>query len=71
MTGPTIRVHRTGLVTADGDAIGRVYRNRYGRNPADRWAAALPGRHIVAVTRLRREAVSALLDHTYGKDRWT
>lgn len=65
MTAPTIRVHRDGFVTADGDAIGIV-----AQSDPNSWAwIALSHGREVARTRTRREAVAALLDHTYPKER--
>lgn len=76
VSGPTIRIHRGGYVSAGGKTIGRVY-----RDPWDfrKWAAravssldvnAAAG-PVIARTVLRREAVDALLDHVYGMERWS
>jgi hypothetical protein len=65
MPAPVIRVHRDRTVTADAEVIGRIY-----PAPEGGWTVYGAG-EFVAWRHLRRAAVDALLDHIYGKDRWT
>jgi hypothetical protein len=64
VTAPTIRVHRDGYVTADGEQIGSIV-----HNPERGWGAVDSTGTVVAYRDLRRDAVDALLDHVYPAER--